>query len=69
MLNLSMQDLREYRLRYNVKASAIAKKMGKSKQFVNQIELGTGNTWNASQETKQAYLQALYEIVQAQQEK
>ena len=75
MLIMSMKDLREYRLRYGVSQSAIARKMigenGKpvSRQFINQLELGTGGTWDASGETKQAYLQALYEVVQARQGK
>ena len=75
MLIMSMKDLREYRLRYGVSQSAIARKMigenGKpvSRQFINQLELGTGGTWDAGEETKQAYLQALYEVVQARQGK
>lgn len=75
MLIMSMKDLREYRLRYSVSQSAIARKMigenGKpvSRQFINQLELGTGGTWDASEETKKAYLQALYEVVQARQGK
>lgn len=75
MLIMSMKDLREYRLRYGVSQSAIARKMigenGKpvSRQFINQLELGTGGTWDASEETKQAYLQALYEVVQTRQGK
>ena len=75
MLIMSMKDLREYRLRYGVSQSAIARKMigenGKpvSRQFINQLELGTGGTWDASEETKPAYLQALYEVVQARQGK
>ena len=72
MLNLSMQDLREYRLRYDVSGSAIARQMTKtgektSRQYVNQIELGIGNNYTVSEETKRRYLQALYEIVQTRQ--
>ncbi len=66
MLIISMGDLREYRLRYNVSASAIAKKMGKSRQFVNQIEVGKDK---ASEEHKKAYLNALYQIVNERNEK
>ena len=67
-----MQDLREYRIRYDVTASAIAKQMTNtghkvSKQYINQIELGIGNNYTVSEETKRRYLQALYEIVQARQ--
>lgn len=68
-----MQDLREYRIRYDVSASAIAKQMTNtghkvSKQYINQIELGIGNNANCSDDVKRRYLQALYEIVQARQE-
>lgn len=74
MLNLSMQDLREYRLRYNVSANAIAMKMSKdgdkvSRQYVNQLELGVGRNIYASEDLKRRYLQALYEIVQTRQGK
>lgn len=75
VLIMSMNDLRQYRLRYDVSQYAIAKKMigesGKpvSRQFVNQLELGTGGTWDASEDTKKAYLQALYEIVQERHDK
>ena len=70
MLIMSMNDLREYRLRYNVSASAIAKKMGKSRQYINQIEIeNKTNTSPPNEDTKKAYLKALYEIVQARQEK
>lgn len=69
-----MQDLREYRLRYDVSANAIAKQMTSwgdktSRQYINQIELGIGKNNYTSEETKRRYLQALYEIVQARQEK
>lgn len=74
MLNLSMNDLREYRLRYGVSASGIARGMSGtgdkvSKQYINQLELGIGRNIYCSEETKRRYLQALYEIVQTRQEK
>ncbi|MDA3731435.1 hypothetical protein PBV87_08090 [Niameybacter massiliensis] len=75
MLIIAMNDLREYRLRYGVSQSAIANQISSkngekvSRQYINQVELGIGRNSSASEEFKKKYLQALYEIVQARQEK
>lgn len=75
MLIMSMNDLREYRLRYGITATDIARRMkgedGKSvsRQFIGQLELGSGRTNYASEKTKLSYLKALYEAVQEKNDK
>lgn len=60
---MTLPEFREYRLRYNVKMTEIAKEMGVTKAYINNLERGHKGNENASEETIQRLLNALYVIV------
>lgn len=61
---MTIKEFAQYRMRYAVTMPEIAKEMGVSKSYINNIEKQNASNEGISEETMQKLLKALYTVVQ-----
>lgn len=60
---MTVKEFAQYRLRYDVPMADLAKEMGVSRSYINNVEKQNGNNEGISEETMQKMLNALYAVV------
>ena len=60
---MNMQQLADYRIRCGIKMTALAKEMGVTKGYINNIEKGNTGNKLVSEEEKQRYAKSIHSIL------